>query len=398
MSKNIYQVKAIDEFDVSEFADNVFQLKDTSTPDAILVRSSKVPDQLITPHLLLVARSGTGTNNINIDACTQNGSAVFNTPGANANAVKELVIQALFATARPLQSAIDHTAALTGDDLQTQAEATRYQFIGNELFGKTIGIIGLGAIGQRLANSCYHLGMQVVGYNRSPKQLQSVQQLETVDEVVTVADFVVLLLPLTDETKGIISTNQFRLMRQNTILLNFGRGELVDNQAAITALDQGQFRQYITDFPAKALKDQKHVIVLPHLGGNTVEALSKSANLTLQNTRDFLETGIIRSSVNFPTADLPFNSPYRLTIFFKSRASFWNDVSTILSQYHVSTLEMISNIRDAYGYMLVNVDLSPNRFNERQTTQLLSDLGKINGALRVRLLNNPSQVIPDLNS
>ncbi|HBF74232.1 MAG TPA: 3-phosphoglycerate dehydrogenase, partial [Lactobacillus sp.] len=175
----MYQVKAIDEFNVNEFAGNVFQLKDTSAPDAILVRSSKVPDELITPHLLLVSRSGIGTNTINIEACTQNGTAVFNTPGANANAVKELVIQALFASARPLQSAIEHTASLTGDHLQQQAEATRYQFIGNELYGKTIGILGLGAIGQRLADSCYHLGMQVVGYNRSPKNLQSVQQLET---------------------------------------------------------------------------------------------------------------------------------------------------------------------------------------------------------------------------
>ncbi|WP_203652102.1 NAD(P)-dependent oxidoreductase [Secundilactobacillus yichangensis] len=388
----MYQVKAIDEFSVSEFAGNIFQLKDTSTPDAVLVRSSKVPDDLITPHLLLVARSGIGTNTINIDACTQNGTVVFNTPGANANAVKELVLQALFTTARPLQAAIDHTAALTGDHLQLQAEATRYQFIGSELYGKTIGILGLGAIGQRLADSCYHLGMQVVGYNRSPKNLHSVQQLETIDEVLSVADFVVLLLPLTDATQGIMNATRFRLMRKNAVLLNFGRGALVDDQAVITALKQGQFKQYITDFPTKLLQDQERVIMLPHLGGNTVEALSKSANLTLQNTRDFLETGIIRSSVNFPTADLPFTSPNRLTLFFKSRNSFWNDVASVLNHYHVPILEMISNTRGDYGYMLINVDLLTGTISADQTAELEAALRKINGTLRVRLLNNPSDI------
>lgn len=388
----MYQVKAIDEFSVSEFVGNIFQLKDTSTPDAVLVRSSKVPDDLITPHLLLVARSGIGTNTINIDACTQNGTVVFNTPGANANAVKELVLQALFTTARPLQAAIDHTAALTGDHLQLQAEATRYQFIGSELYGKTIGILGLGAIGQRLADSCYHLGMQVVGYNRSPKNLHSVQQLETIDEVLSVADFVVLLLPLTDATQGIMNATRFRLMRKNAVLLNFGRGALVDDQAVITALKQGQFKQYITDFPTKLLQDQEHVIMLPHLGGNTVEALSKSANLTLQNTRDFLETGIIRSSVNFPTADLPFTSPNRLTLFFKSRNSFWNDVASVLNRYHVPILEMISNTRGDYGYMLINADLLTGTISADQTAELEVALRKINGTLRVRLLNNPSDI------
>ncbi|GAT18178.1 D-3-phosphoglycerate dehydrogenase [Secundilactobacillus silagincola] len=390
----MYQVKAIDEFNVSEFAGNVFQLKDTSAPDAILVRSSKVPDELITPHLLLVSRSGIGTNTINIEACTQNGTAVFNTPGANANAVKELVIQTLFASARPLQSAIEHTASLTGDHLQQQAEATRYQFIGNELYGKTIGILGLGAIGQRLADSCYHLGMQVVGYNRSPKNLQSVQQLETIDEVLSIADFVVLLLPLTETTEGIMNAERFRLMRKNAVLLNFGRGELVNNQAVIAALDQGQFSRYITDFPAEELQDHDHIVMLPHLGGNTVEALSKSANLTLQNTRDFLETGIIRSSVNFPTADLPFTSPNRLTFFFTSRAAFWNDISAVLRQYHVPVLEMMSNLRDDYGYMIVNVDLTATD----QTQQLVDDLQAVSGTLRVRILNNPSELASGSNS
>lgn len=372
--------------------------KNTSTPDAILVRSSQVPDDLITPRLLLVSRAGIGINTSNIEACTQNSTAVFNTPGANANAVKELVIQNLFTSAWPLQSAIKHTAELTGGDLQTQAEATRYQFIGNELYGKTIGILGLGAIGQRLADSCYHLGMQVVAYNRSPKSLPSVQQLDTIDQVLAIADFVVLLLPLTETTRGIMDMNRFNLMRKNAVLLNFGRGELVDNQAVINALTQGQFRQYITDFPAEELQNQEHVLMLPHLGGNTVEALSKSANLTLQNTRDFLETGIIRSSVNFPRADLPFNSPNRITIFYNLRTSFWNDVTAVLSRYQVPILEMISNTFGDYGYMLINVNLQAGTRATEQSEQLSQELKQITGSLRVRILNNPSELAIPANS
>ncbi|GAW99021.1 NAD(P)-dependent oxidoreductase [Secundilactobacillus mixtipabuli] len=394
----MYQVKAIDEFSVNEFAGDIFQVKDTDTPDAVLVRSSKVPDELITQHLLLVARSGIGTNTINIDACTQNGTAVFNTPGANANAVKELVLQVLFTTARPLQAAINHTAGLKGDHLQQQAEATRYQFIGHELYGKTIGIIGLGAIGQRLADSCYHLGMQVVGYNRSPKNLQFVQQLETIEDVLAAADFVVLLLPLTETTEGLMNADRFKSMRHNAVLLNFGRGELVDNAAVIDALNQGQFQQYITDFPTTALREQGHVVMLPHLGGNTVEALSQSANLTLQNTRDFLETGVIRASVNFPTADLPFNSPHRLTVFFKSRSAFWNDIATILSRHHVPVLEMISNMRGEHGYMLVNIDLLKPHLTAEDTNRLIQEISSIDGAIRVRILTNPSALSTHLNA
>lgn len=384
----MYQIKAIDEFNLSAFNDKTFQVSDTNTPDAIIVRSSNVSDQLITPRLLLVARAGIGTNTINIEACTQNGTAVFNTPGANANAVKELILQALFTSVRPLQTAIAHTAALTGDDLQTQAEATRYQFIGGELYGKTIGIVGLGTIGQQLADSCYHLGMQVVGYNRSSKGLQAVQQLATIDDVLAVADFVVLLLPLTESTRGIIAAKQFQLMKKKAVLLNFGRGALVDDQAVIEALNQGQFKQYITDFPAEALQDQGHVVMLPHLGGNTVEALSKSANLTVKNMRDFLETGVIRASVNFPTADLSFSSPNRLTVFFKSRASLWNDVSSILNRYHVPILEMISNTKGDYGYMLVNINLVANNVTTDQKNQLINELKAVTGTLRVRILDN----------
>lgn len=391
----MYQINAIDDFDVTEFTDT-FQLKETTAPDAVLVRSSVVPDSLITNHLLLVARSGIGTNTINIDACTKNGTAVFNTPGANANAVKELVLQSLFASVWPLQAAIDATAELSGDQLQAKAEATRHQFVGGELYGKTVGIIGLGAIGQRLANSCYHLGMQVIGYNRSPKNLQHVQQLETIEEVLQLADFVVLLLPLSGGTRHIMAAKQFREMRENATLLNFGRGELVDQDALLTALKQGQFHHYVTDFPHRDLQHNSAVTILPHLGGNTIEALSNSANITLQNTRDFLEAGTIRSSVNFPTADLPFTSPQRLTFFYEDRPTFWADVTAVLNQFGLPILEMMSNTRDTVGYTIVNTNLIEHHLTINQRTELQQALSALPGMIRLRMLDNPSELLPVL--
>ncbi|ANZ61084.1 3-phosphoglycerate dehydrogenase [Secundilactobacillus paracollinoides] len=389
----MFQVKALDTFDVTDFAGDTFRLTESDTPDAVLVRSTKVPDELISEHLLLVARSGIGTNTINVDACTENGTAVFNTPGANANAVKELIIQCLFYSGRPLFSALAATRKLVADDLQAAAEGIRKSYVGEELYGKTVGILGLGAIGQRLANTCYHLGMQVLGYNRSFKNLQHVQQMEDINDVLEQADFVVLLLPLNDETEHMMGKAQFRLMKDTAFLLNFGRAALVDDDAVKEALHQRQFAHYITDFPQNDLKDEPQITMLPHLGGNTVEALSNSANLTLQNTLDFLEAGTIRSSVNFPPVDLPFTSPYRFTLFFKTRNNFWSDVSDVLNHFELPMQEMMGNTRGDYGYTVVNTTIPEMNQDQDQVETILSALSNVPGMIRVRLLANPSDFI-----
>lgn len=389
----MFQVKALDTFDVTDFAGDTFRLTESDTPDAVLVRSTKVPDELISEHLLLVARSGIGTNTINVDACTENGTAVFNTPGANANAVKELIIQCLFYSGRPLFPALAATRKLVADDLQAAAEGIRKSYVGEELYGKTVGILGLGAIGQRLANTCYHLGMQVLGYNRSFKNLQHVQQMEDINDVLEQADFVVLLLPLNDETEHMMGKAQFRLMKDTAFLLNFGRAALVDDDAVKEALHQRQFAHYITDFPQNDLKDEPQITMLPHLGGNTVEALSNSANLTLQNTLDFLEAGTIRSSVNFPPVDLPFTSPYRFTLFFKTRNNFWSDVSDVLNHFELPMQEMMGNTREDYGYTVVNTTISEMNQDQDQVETILSALSNVPGMIRVRLLANPSDFI-----
>ena len=388
----MFEVKTIDRFDLTDFAGDVFRTSNTDTPDAILVRSSKVDDRLISKRLLLIARSGTGTNTINVEAATANGTAVFNTPGVNANAVKELIIQNLFRCLRPLNGAVEMMKQLRvgpDEDLQEAAEAKRVDFIGEELYGRTLGILGLGTIGQRLADACYHMGMQVIGYNRSFKNLRHVQQLDTIDEVLEQADFVVVLLPLTVDTRGLLSTKQFETMKDTAYLLNFGRGDIVDNQAVVSALNHNEFAGYVSDFPKTILQDHPKITLLPHLGGNTIEALTHSANLILQNLLDFLEYGTVRNSINFPRVDLPFMSNQRLTFFFHARDNMWVDVANILNSYDLPVQEMMGNTQDGYGYTIVNTDLSTVSKERKQ--KLLSELDQIEGMLRVRLLNNPTQ-------
>lgn len=388
----MYEVKTIDRFDLTDFAGDVFRTSNTDTPDAILVRSSKVDDSLISKRLLLIARSGTGTNTINVDAATANGTAVFNTPGVNANAVKELIIQNLFRCLRPLNGAVEMMKQLKvapGEDLQEAAEAKRGDFIGEELYGRTLGILGLGIIGQRLADACYHMGMQIVGYNRSFKNLRHVQQLETIDEVLEQADFVVVLLPLTDATRHLLTTKHFELMKDTAYLLNFGRGEIVDNQAVVSALNHNELAGYVCDFPKTELQDHPKITLLPHLGGNTIEALTHSANLILQNLLDFLEYGTVRASVNFPRVDLPFMSNQRLTFFFHARDNFWVDIANVMSQYDLPVQEMMGNTMNGYGYTIVNTDLA--KISKEKTANILSELNQVEGMIRVRLLNNPTQ-------
>lgn len=387
----MYKVKKIDPFKVADFAGNVFQISDTETPDAVLVRSSQVPSSLITKCLLLVARSGTGTNTINIDACTENGTAVFNTPGVNANAVKELIIQNLFSCVRPLNGAIsmvDQLHSENEENLQNSAESQRKNYVGQELYGKTLGILGIGTIGQRLADACYHMGMQIIGYNRSFKNLRHVQQLETIEEVMSLSNFVVLLLPLTPQTEHLITAEHFKLMKNSAFLLNFGRGELVDNPAVVDALDHDEFAGYVSDFPDVELQHHSKITLLPHLGGNTTEALTHSANLILQNLLDFLENGTVRSSVNFPLVDLPFISPHRLTFFFKTHEDVMNKISSLLNKRAIPVMEMINNNQNGVGYTIVNTDFSS--FSDDQITNLIEEFSSMKGMLRVRKLDNSS--------
>lgn len=395
----MYKVKTIDQFPLTALATDFFELTNQEAADAILVRSSKIPNNLIRPELLAIARAGSGVNTINLAACTKNGTVVFNTPGANANAVKELIIQCLFRCVRPLNSAIKMTANLQAkfqEDLQVLAESQRKNYLGHELYGKTIGILGLGMIGQRLAETCYQLGMQVIGYNRSFKSLPHILQLPKIEEILALADFVVILLPLTDQTRHFLTNRHFKLMKKTAFLLNFGRNQIVDNQALLTALANNEFAGYITDFPKTELQNQPKITLLPHLGGNTAEALTSSTNLALQSLLNFLASGTIQQAVNFPAVDLPFDSPQRITLYFANHQTLWNAITQTLSSYGLPINEMAGNTtKEGYSYSLINTDLSA--CNLQQILQLPTDLAKIPGMIRVRLLDSPANIIQTSN-
>jgi len=291
-------------------------------PDAILLRSHKMHDMDIPASVSAIGRAGAGTNNIPVDEMSARGVPVFNTPGANANAVKELTIAGMLIGARNLCQASEYVAALeeTGDALNKVVEAGKKQFVGFELPGKTLGVIGLGAIGVEVANAALSLGMKVVGFDpaitvQNAWQLSSgVEQADTLDQLFQHADFVTLHVPLMEATRNIVSADRLQLMKDGAVLVNFARDGIVDDAAAIAALDSGKLHSFVTDFPTPELIKHPKAITLPHLGASTVEAEENCAIMVADNVKDYLENGNIRFSVNFPVARLPRLDAWRITL------------------------------------------------------------------------------------
>ncbi|WP_208560755.1 NAD(P)-dependent oxidoreductase [Marinilactibacillus kalidii] len=382
----MYEIKVIDSFSSKQLAKLKHakaKVTDTAHPHGIMVRSSVVPDDLLTEALLVISRSGVGVNTINVEAATEKGIAVLNTPGVNANAVKEAVLSSLFATFRPIGPAADMVQTLSGADLLKQAEDKRDAFVGRELQGKVIGIVGLGSIGSQVARSCYDLGMEVLGYARSDKDLDYVEQLE-LEELLRQSDFVVLTLPLTEETKGILSKEQLALMKQGAYLLNFGRGPLVDNEAIVGALATDQIAGYITDFPEEALLGNDKITLLPHIGGNTQEALEGGERLARKALSDFLLYGTVRDSVNFPGARQLFHSPYRVTVFYEETMDTLAEIIQLFNQYNLRMGDMTSNRKNGYVYVLIDLEEGLDKIEGA-----VQEIQKIPTVQRVRILKRP---------
>ncbi len=359
-------------------------------PDAILLRSHNMHDMEIPETVAVIGRAGAGTNNIPIDAMSARGVPVFNAPGANANAVKELTIAGMLIGARNLCGASEYVATLTetGDALNTAVEAGKKQFVGFELPGKTLSVIGLGAIGVEVANAAFALGMKVIGFDpaitvRSAWQLSSgVDHAETLDQLFQHADFLSIHVPLIDATRNIVNADRLALMNDGGVLVNFARGGIVDDTAVIAALDSGKLHAFVTDFPTPELIAHPKVIALPHLGASTAEAEENCAVMVAENIKDFLENGNIRFSVNFPEARLPRLDAWRITLANANVPNMVGQVSTCIANAGLNIEDLLNKSIGGLAYTIVDV-------NERPSQELLDEIGAIDGVLTLRNLGKP---------
>ena len=363
---------------------------DISRPDAIILRSHDMHEMDIPESVSAIGRAGAGVNNIPLERMTERGVPVFNAPGANANAVKELAVAGLLIAARNICGAHDYVQAieLDGDELNMAVEAGKKQFVGFELPGRTLGVIGLGAIGVEVANVALALGMKVVGFDpeitvRRAWQLSAgVRQVETLDRLFKESDAVSVHVPLVDATRNIVNADRLALMRDGGVLINFSRGATVDTAAALDALDNGRLHAYVCDFPTQSLIRHPKVIALPHLGASTTEAEENCAVMVSENVRDYLENGNIRSSVNFPEAIMPRADAYRITVSNANVPNMVGQISTCLADAGLNIEDLLNKSLGEVAYTVV--DLSGP-----VPEATLEKLRGIDGVLRLRDIGMP---------
>ncbi len=337
---------------------------DAQQPDAILVRSAKMHDMVLPESLLAVARAGAGVNNVPVAALSKKGIPVFNAPGANANAVKELVLAGMLLSARNLCQAWNFVEHLKeeGAALDKAVEAGKKQFVGFELPGRTLGVIGLGAIGVQVANAALALGMRVVGFDplitveRAWQMSSAVEQARTLDELFSRSDFVTVHVPLLDATRGMVNEARIRLMPNKAVVLNFARGEIVDEAAIVEALGAGKLTAYVCDFPSRALMGTPGVVMLPHLGASTHEAEANCAVMVADNLRAYLEDGTIRHSVNFPDAEVVRTTAHRITIANSNVPNMVGQISTCLGDAGLNIADLLNKSRGELAYTIIDLD------------------------------------------
>lgn len=360
---------------------------DVAEPDGILVRSQNMHEMAIPASVLAIGRAGAGTNNIPVKQMSERGVVVFNAPGANANAVKELVIAGMLLGTRNLIPALRFVDGLEGDDesLHKQVEAGKKHFVGNELPGRTLGVIGLGAIGSLVADAAIRLGMNVIGFDpeitveaawRLPAQ---VKKAGSVEEVVKHADFISLHVPFLPATKDLINAERIKLMKKGTVLLNFARDGIVNEPAVLDGLNEGKLHAYICDFPSNLLKQHPRFVALPHLGASTEEAEENCAMMVAEQLADYLDNGNILNSVNFPNIGLPRESKWRLAIANANVPNMLGQISTVLAGAGINIHNMLNKSKGDLAFTLVDVDSAVS-------DAALKSLAGIEGVLRVRYL------------
>lgn len=389
MTRKIQTLNAISKKGLARLPDSYAVSSDAAEPDAILVRSQVMHEMPIPASVLAIGRAGAGTNNIPIKAMSERGVVVFNTPGANANAVKELVIAGMLIGARNIFPALNFVTGLHGDDeaLHKQVEAGKKHFVGHELKGSTLGIIGLGAIGSMLADAAIRLGMEVVGYDpdltvdaawRLPS---TVRKATSVDDLVKRADFVSLHVPLVDGTKNLINAERIKLMKKGAILLNFARDGIANEQAVLEGLNAGRLHAYVCDFPSTLLRQHPRFVALPHLGASTEEAEENCAVMVAEEIADYLDNGNITNSVNFPNISMPRESAHRLAIANANVPKMLAQISTLLADAGLNIVNMTNKSRGDLAFTLVDVGATV-------PSSVIAQLAAIDGILRVRLIES----------
>ncbi len=358
-------------------------------PDAILLRSFKMHDMEIPATLKAVGRAGAGVNNIPVDKMSRRGIPVFNAPGANANAVKELVVAGMLLASRNICQAWNYTDKLEGDDatLSQQVEAGKKKYAGFELPGRTLGVVGLGAIGIRVANVALSLGMKVIGYDpqitvKGAWQLAAeVEQAHSVDDMICRCDFITFHVPLVDATRNMLSAERVAVMKKDAVVLNFARDGIVDEEAVCKALDGDKLYAYVTDFPSDSLNGHERVIALPHLGASTAEAEDNCAIMVAEQIKDFLENGNITNAVNFPEVVMPRanNIDSRLAIANSNVPNMVGQISTALADAGLNIVDMLNKSKGDIAYTLVDVEGDA-------ADVLVERIKAIDGVLSVRIL------------
>lgn len=360
---------------------------DIKEPDAILVRSFKMHDMEIPSTIKAVGRAGAGVNNIPVDKFSKLGIPVFNTPGANANAVKELVIAGMLLAYRNICQAWQFTQGLQGDDkeLNKLVEDGKKKFAGYELPGRTLGVVGLGAIGVLVANAARDLGMRVIGYDpaitvqNAWKLSSAVEHADNIDDLFAKVDFITFHVPLMDATRNLLNAKRVGLMKEGVVVLNFAREGIVDDEAVLAGIEKKKVYAFITDFPSNRLKNNPRVITLPHLGASTEEAEENCAMMVADQVRDYLEHGNIRNSVNFPTVTLPRAGQQRLAIVNENRPDMVGQISHALGQNNINIVHMVNESRGELAYTLLDTDSVPSKDS-------LKKIEAVKGVLAVRVI------------
>ena len=358
---DILTLNKIAECGLSRLGDNYNVTDDPAADvDGIILRSYKMHDMELPKSLKAVARAGAGVNNIPIDKCTERGIVVFNTPGANANAVKELVIAGMLLASRDIIGGVEWANELSGDDIAKQVEKGKSNFAGHEIKGKTLGVIGLGAIGILVANAAIRLGMDVVGYdpylnvNNALRLDRHVKNVTDVKQVFEAADFITVHVPLMDSTKDTIDAGAIEQMKDGVVILNFARGGLVNNDAVKAALKSGKVKKYVVDFPDAETVNVPGIIAIPHLGASTEESEDNCAKMAADELKEYLENGNVINSVNFPNCQLPNDKYSRVTVFHKNVPNVIAKYTDILKSVNIS--DMVNKSRGDYAYTIINTD------------------------------------------